>query len=245
MRGVDQSLEHLHVVAAVDRVDIDAVAGRYIEPWVSREGRLEVRRPEIRPDYSTRLSDGIGFGTKARLECRIGNVRRLHDGAVNGKLPSVEQTSDPIALASTDDERGLSVTAPFVEYADHSLAVSKRDEAIAHDFQREGITIGRRQVGRLQHRNLVSAQSLAHRRIRADATNQLVVLLGQHSALPRCRYPRSMLSVIFHVRRILSRKRGCRQLPFSERTSRRVRFGTGNQASSTGPIRRLDGSWRV
>jgi hypothetical protein len=56
----------------------------------------------------------------------------------------MEQTSDPIAFASTDNERSLSVATPFVEYTDHSLTISKSDKAVAHDLKREGIAIRRR-----------------------------------------------------------------------------------------------------
>src|ERR1700677_262323 len=144
VRGVDQRLEHLHVITAVYRIDVDAVAGGDVEPRVARKRRLQIRWTEIRPDQSASLSDGISLGTDARFECWIGDIRRFHDGAVDSELPAMKKAPDALALASTDDERGLSVTTPLVKYTHYSLAVSKSDKAIAHDFQREGIAIGLR-----------------------------------------------------------------------------------------------------
>jgi len=72
---------------------------------------------------------------------------RFHDRPVDSELPAVEEASDPVAFASTDHERSLSVTAPFVEDADHALAVSKGDKMVAHDIERKGIAIGFRQIG--------------------------------------------------------------------------------------------------
>ena len=53
----------------------------------------------------------------------------------------MEKAPNAIALASTNDERCLSVTTPLVKYTHCSLAISKSYELIAHDFQRERIAV--------------------------------------------------------------------------------------------------------
>src|ERR1700741_324326 len=199
MRGVDESLEYLHVIARIYCVGIDSVARGDVKPLMPRESRLKIRRAKIRPDQSTGFLDRVGLGTETGFECWVGNVRCFHHGSIDRELPAMKEASDAVTFAASYNERCLSMATSLVEDADGAVGVSECDEFVGQDLEWKGVAVRLGQVRRLQDRYPVSTQSFAHGRLRTDFTNQLVVLLGQHRALPVV-IVRSMLSVIFRVR---------------------------------------------
>src|ERR1700741_4986203 len=167
MRGVDESLEYLHVIARIYCVGIDSVARGDVKPLMPRESRLKIRRAKIRPDQSTGFLDRVGLGAETGFECWVGNVRCFHLGSIDRELPAMKEASDAVTFAASYNERCLSMATSLVE-----------------DAEWKGVAVRLGQVRRLQDRYPVSTQSFAHGRLRTDFTNQLVVLLGQHRALP-------------------------------------------------------------
>ena len=167
----DQRLEYLNVVAAVDDVGVEAVDSGNVEPRIVRKLGLAIRRAEIGPDQAAGFAHGISLRLDPMLEVGIVDVWGLHDGSVDAKLPSVKETADAVAFASTDDKRGLPMAAMFVENSDQAVRIAERDKIVAHDAKRKWIAVRLGQIRRLQYRNPVPAQGLAHWRIGADTTH--------------------------------------------------------------------------
>jgi hypothetical protein len=96
----------------------------------------------------------------------------------------VKQTPDAIAFAAADDQRNLAVAAMLIENADHAIRVAEGNESVAQNLERKGIAIRRREIRGLHDWQPIPPQRLAHRRLRADAADQLVVLAGEHVRPP-------------------------------------------------------------
>src|SRR3546814_17284004 len=146
-----------------------------IEESPVRKRRSLRRVSQVDPDQATRLADRIGARAKPVFKPRVGNVRSLEHGTVDGEFPAMIDAADSAFLYPAEQQRCAAVAAMFGERSKGALGVAEHDEAFADNFDRKRDPIGLGQTGREHTRKQIMAEPLAHRPRGTDQADKLVI----------------------------------------------------------------------
>src|SRR3546814_11483859 len=108
-----------------------------IEEIPVRKRRSLRRVSQVDPDQATRLADRIGARAKPVFKPRVGNVRSLEHGTVDGEFPAMIDAADSAFLYPAEHPRCAAVAAISGERAKGALGVAKPDQAFADNSHRK------------------------------------------------------------------------------------------------------------
>src|SRR3546814_6461494 len=108
-----------------------------IEEIPVRKRRSLRRVSQVDPDQATRLADRIGARAKPVFKPRVGNVRSLEHGTVDGEFPAMIDAADSAFLYPAEQQRCAAVAAMFGERSKGALGVAEHAEAFAANFDRK------------------------------------------------------------------------------------------------------------
>ena len=100
--------------------------------------------------------------------------------AADLELPAVIDATDSAFFVASERERGATVGAGGIDYADASVGVAKGDEILIEKSDPSGGTIGFADLFGQARRHPVSPKHLAGGRFTADAREATVILGTQH-----------------------------------------------------------------
>ena len=187
---VDVALERLEPVArAQDLLDRALAVRRQVGLEVRQRGRRRAG-PEIAPHDAVALDARVGPGADLRPERALRRLAGHVDAdAVAVELPAVVHAAEPLLLVAAEEERRPAVRAVVLDQRGASGRGAKGDQVLAQEPDPDGRSVGLGQLARQQRRDPVLPDEVAHRRARADPTEELVVFPGQHGVPPRwCQY---------------------------------------------------------
>src|SRR5262249_17223274 len=89
---------------------------------------------------------------------------------------------------TAEEQRGAAMRAELFEQTDAAFRVAERHQVLAEQLHPDGRAVGLGQLPREQRRDPVTPDGIAHRCARADASDELVLFVGQHGVfLPALR----------------------------------------------------------
>ena len=101
---------------------------------------------------------------------------------VDVELPAVIDAAQAAFLVAPEIQRDAAMRAEFLDQADAALGVAERDEVLAEQADAHRRAVGLGDLARKQRGDPVAAHRVAHRRARADAGDEFVLLARQHGA---------------------------------------------------------------
>ena len=174
VRGVDAAFKRLQPIALLPHLRDVAVGFRHLRPFESRRCRHFLARPHIGPDDAAHLDRRIG-GQADLVAERLGLVHLLGAFAVDVEFPAVIDAAQPQFLVAPEPQGGAAMRTEFIDEADPAGAVAKPDQLFSEKLHAHRRAIRRRQFARMQRRDPVSPQYVAHRGPWSDSGHQLVV----------------------------------------------------------------------
>jgi hypothetical protein len=110
--------------------------------------------------------------------------RHFHHVAFDVEFPAVIEAAQPAFLIAPEDQRGTPVRAIFVEHPDAAAAVAEHHQILAQQAHLDRRAVGLAHLLRQAGGDPMAAHDLPHRRIAFDAAQEIVLLGGQHAAVP-------------------------------------------------------------
>src|SRR5262249_60193140 len=84
---------------------------------------------------------------------------------------------------TAEEQRGAAMRAELFEQTDAAFRVAERHQVLAEQLHADRRAVGLGQLPREQRRDPVTPDGVAHRRARADASDELVLFVGQHGVV--------------------------------------------------------------
>ena len=185
MRGVDVAFERLQPIAlAVGQGDVSIVRIGGDRGLDLRKRRRLGALAHVDEHHAAALGGLVGLGLHAGgifvLVRQIGLIEAI---AVDVELPAVIAAAKAVILVAAEEQRRQAVRAEMIKDADPAGRVAECDQLLAQQHQAHLRAVGlklRRQAGR----NPELPHELAHRRVAADARQELVLGCADHLASP-------------------------------------------------------------
>jgi len=181
--GVDAALKGLHPVTLLPDLRHMPVRRRHPRPFEVGRRRHQLLRSHVGPDDVARFDGRIGshadlLGEALRL------VHLVDARTLCVELPAVVDAAQAALLVAGQPERGAAMRAKFVDESHAAAAVAEGDKVLAQQPHPDRRSVRLRQLAGHGRRHPVAAQRFAHRRPRADAGDQFIVLRGKHRFAP-------------------------------------------------------------
>ena len=183
MGGVDRAFEALNPIAVLPLLGNVAAACRHQAQFELRQLGHLLAWAHVDPDHVAPFARRVGEQLDRVL---VGGLRRrgrqVDAVAVDVELPAVEGAAQAAFLVAAEIEVGAAMRAVRLDDADAAVRRPERQQVLAEDLDLLGRPVALRQLLAEQRRHPEAAQQVAHRRARAAAGQELVVLAADHQS---------------------------------------------------------------